>query len=125
MKWLINLLLVFSMLVLQSCGNEEISIPEDVIDKERMAEILADVQLVESTIIVRGDDEKLQNDSLDFYGEVYKRHNIKPGQFERSMKFYSLHPSILEEIYSEVIVTISERLAQLEGTQESDSTEAK
>ena len=125
MKWLINCAIITLLLFLQSCNNEKVTIPEDILGEEEMAEILADVQLVESTIIVRGDDEELQHDSLDFYGAVYERYNITPEQFEKSMKFYTLHPDILEEIYSDVIVTISERLAQLEGTQDSDSSEVK
>ena len=108
-----------------SCNSEHVKIPSDILKQDKMAQVLADVQLVESTIIVRGDDEQLQSDSLNFYSEIFEKHEVDQETFEKSMKYYSLHPELLEGIYDEVIITLSERLAQLEGTQESEENESK
>ena len=109
--------IVFLMLVgLLACSeSNESSLPDMVLPQNEMAIVLADIQLVESTVKVNRDKELLKGDSLNAYNEVFSKNETTKAEFDSSMSYYTNHPLLLEEIYEQVIVILSEKLANYEG----------
>lgn len=97
-------------LVLHSCTNpSEVKVPEHVMPKDKMAEVLVDIHLVEGARVGRD----IMGDSLHsdfYYAKVYEKHSISKADFDTSFSFYSQHPKVMDKIYSRAI----ERLNKME-----------
>jgi hypothetical protein len=111
MKKLLTILL-FSLLF--SCTKQETSIPEDVLPKDKMAEVLTDFQLAETVVRLQLNyKDSITESSL--FDKVFEKHQISKEQFDKSFTFYTKHPTILKEIYDECIVNFTEKQAELQG----------
>jgi hypothetical protein len=118
-KWKRSLLgTCMLILVFFACSNPQAPEGEtDILDKDKMAEMLTDLQLVESVIRISAAEQETNVDSIDYNTAVFERHNISREQFERSMEYYTQHPDQLEEIYDQVIVKLSEKQAGYQGVE--------
>lgn len=115
MKCVKNILILFLVLLL-SCSEktEGVSIPKDIIQKEAMAELLADVQYIEAADAKKIIGIKSREEVYLYYKETFDQHETTQEQFEKSLSFYESHPLILQEIYEDVITILSERKAQIQ-----------
>ncbi len=85
-------------------NDDKIIIPDDVLEKERMIDVLVDLQLVEGALILKRSIGQAYLPLKDFYfNHVFEKHNINREKFERSLDFYKSHLYLLNEIYGEVI----------------------
>ena len=112
-KYLIPVILIIFL----SCNEEQLVIPENVLQHEDMVSVMVDIQLVEVTIgNERKKGEVPKEKILHYYDSVYKSHNINKERFDESFEFYTDHLDLLESVYEEVINELSKRQAELEKT---------
>ena len=89
-------------------------IPNEIIDPDKMADILVDVHLAESMIQESKDDSiKLNKDKVlsGYYGVIMKIHQVSQEEFVNSYNYYDEHPLILHYIHN----TMTERLSLMES----------
>ena len=106
-------ILIFLSLIFIACESNEVSIPDDVIDREEMVLILADIHIAEAT-----SNYKLLNDSVKtniniYYSDIFKKHNITSEQYKTSYDFYLEHPQLFNRMYDEVINELSRRQTEI------------
>ena len=93
---------------------KEISIPENILKQKEMSSLLTDIHIAQSAI-----NNKIVIDSLnytfnDYLNYILKQHKIQKKDFLSSLKFYSEHPDILQEVYDSVLISISRMEAATE-----------
>ncbi len=103
---------IFISIYLHSCNNQPSLLPEGILSKEKMIEILVDVHLAESS----GDSHgftMMQSNKLvaTKYESVMRKHGTTFLQFKTSFDYYMQHPEKFDEVYQEVV----NQLTALEG----------
>lgn len=78
-----------------------------------MAEVLAEMELAQAAY-------KYQNVSQRFdinfmFDEIFKKNKITKKHFETSLKFYSTSPTVMDEIYNETIILLTQKQADSIG----------
>jgi hypothetical protein len=106
-------LAILVLLAIASCENENERVAAEVIDREQFVDILAEVQILEST------HQFIKSKNKDFrldynYQWIYKEYGITEEEFKASVDYYSADPEVFEELFDEVIIKISEKQAELE-----------
>ncbi len=109
---------VFLVCLISCSDNKSISIPDDVLPKDKMAAVMVDLHLLEASINVTGVGPR--NGDIDFPGKsipldinVLKNNNITKVQFEDSFRFYTNNPQLLSEVYQLVLNDLSKMQAEL------------
>ncbi len=110
-----KILLLFTCFLLFSCSEKKaLVIPDSVLSKQKMAEVLLDIHLLESTITVNNtnpDKGSKNNPTPNF--DVLKKNNISKKQYDESFTFYSQHPELLTELYDIILNELSKMQAQV------------
>lgn len=113
MKKVESFLWVIGFLILvASCSESAIKIPDDIIAKDSMVFIMMDIHIAEAGI------KTLPNDSINlnnktYYEFIYKKHSITEEQFQKSLRFYTYNPELLQEIYVKMTEEMSKKEASL------------
>jgi hypothetical protein len=79
-------------------------IPDDVLPKEKMVQMIADIHMVESRVgqlSLRSMDSAYVLEKV-WEEKVYKKYNTDSATYKRSFRFYSENPEYMEEIYNAV-----------------------
>ena len=103
-----NYLIPLFLILLLSCSNNKQEI-DSILSKPIMAEVLAEMELAQAAY-------KYQNISQRFdvnftFDEIYKKNKITKEDFEKSLKFYSTSPKVMDEIYNETIILLTQKQA--------------
>ncbi len=105
-----NALFLFFILMLVACskgGDEEIDVPENILNEERFTKLLVDFALAESTVNLN-----IKNISSDKTDSVYafnplKENGVTKSEYDSAIAFYSKHPLLYKKIYEDVLVALS------------------
>ncbi len=94
-----HLLLLCLIIIAFSCGNNETEVaPAGLLDKNQMAEVMADLSLAEAVINIKTiQNPAFSTDSLVKFN-IFKQHSISRKQFEESIAYYSQHPKEFKEV---------------------------
>ena len=112
MRYFYCLLLIAYCLLCFSCGenNKQVIIPADVLPKEKMAVVIADIHIAEAELYLNS-HQTLQNDSTPHqpadFQKIFAKNSITKGQYDRSIAFYIDHPEQLNEVYEIVLNELS------------------
>ena len=99
------------VIFLSSCTAPSKEKPENLIEKDKLVEILTDIHLADAYLESRSlTDLKIAKDSASYYTFLYKKHNISRGQFVETMNYYSEYPAELEGVYEQVMAILKESL---------------
>ncbi len=91
-----------------ACGPSADKIPDNVLSKDKMKEVLIDIHLLEGIVNVSGFQEDTANAKFKLMQEqLFQKHGIKKIQFDSSMAYYAHHLPQMDEIYEAVMDTIS------------------
>jgi len=110
------LLLVITTFLFSCSEHQTVSIPDNVLNEEKMAAVLVDVHLEESSMNITGVSTNKLNLALSDVSmnmDVLKKNNITKKQFDESFRFYSLHPKMLSEVYQIVLNNLSKMQAEV------------
>ena len=92
--------LLFSLFLLTACQKNKL--PEGVLDEQRMINVLADISVVDGYMSTLMYTDTLRIEGKNYYATVYKNHNISKEVFDKSLKYYSNQPVLLDSMYSKV-----------------------
>ncbi|MBR9999246.1 MAG: DUF4296 domain-containing protein [Cyclobacteriaceae bacterium] len=103
-------LLAFCFLILLSGCVEKDKIPDNIMSKQEMVDFLIDLHIVEARISLA----RFPNDSIKlFFPEIedslYRKHQVTDSLYKKSYQYYLQHISLMEEIYSAVVDSLSLR----------------
>ena len=93
-------LLLISFCLLASCTNKKL--PEGVLDERQMVNVLADLSVIDGYMASLMYTDSLRIKGKNYYATVYKNHNTTKAAFDKSMKYYSTQPVLLDSMYSKV-----------------------
>ena len=112
-----SLLLAPLLLALPACQRpEEPPRPADLLPKERMVLLLADLHLLEARV----ENSRLPPDSsralyLTQQKDLLLKRAVSDSAFQRSYRYYGIHGKDLDDIYGAVIDTLGRREAKLKA----------
>ncbi len=106
--------IVFILSVLIGCSKKEVEVPDDVISRDSMIVILAEIHLAEATIQVLNVDlnDSTKIASFGLYRHIFSKHKITQELFKKSFDFYKSEPAYFHTMYDEVITNLSEDQAK-------------
>ncbi len=87
---------------LYACVDLERNQPKELIEKERMALLLADIHLAESAARLQTLPPKYSSDPDRWFAEILEYHNTDSSAFRASYLWYSEDPSLMLELYEVV-----------------------
>lgn len=94
-------------MLLFACEQEDM--PKDIIDQNKMILIMADLHIMDgymSTIIY---NDTIRKNNKNLYATIYKTHNTTPALYEKSLKYYSMKPALLDSMYNKVQAILDEK----------------
>lgn len=97
---------------LQACQTkpDKVLPPANILSKERMTEILADVHIAEAKSRL-GRIPRAAQDSValaGYYG-VLEKHGLSREEYEKSFDWYTYRPEVMQTLYDDVIALVQER----------------
>lgn len=111
---------IFTCLFLFACAQEKKeSIPSDIIPKQKMADILLDVHLLEAAMSLntyRPDMVANGNHAPAF--DVFKKNKTTEELYNESFEYYAQHPELLNEVYQLVMENLSKMQAEVMNKKE-------
>ncbi|MBK3519588.1 DUF4296 domain-containing protein [Carboxylicivirga marina] len=122
-RYLYTLLIV---LILASCSTRP-RVPGSLPDEEKMAQVLADIYQVESILgqtrlsYNSGKEDKVSG----YYRYVLEEHQMTKVEFDTAMSWYSANPTVLTDVYEEVIEILSRREAEIKNKINKEKDERK
>jgi trehalose-6-phosphatase len=91
-----------------ACGTSVDKIPDNVLSKDKMKNVLIDIHMLEGVINVSGLSADTANAKYKvMQAELFAKHGVKQVQFDSSMAYYARHLADMNEIYAGVIDSIS------------------
>lgn len=94
--------------------------PEGIIPKDRMTSVLEDVHLANSYAANYGDLDTIKHRTSTYLNAIYKKHHIDSVIFNKSLKYYSANPTLLNEIYLQVEKDLSRLQDSIVKAEETD-----
>ncbi|SKB33618.1 DUF4296 domain-containing protein [Daejeonella lutea] len=93
-------ILLLSIFMLTACRRH--AAPEGILEEKQMVEVLTDLSVVDGYMATLLYSDTLRIQGKNYYATVYKNHNTSKAVFDKSMKYYSLQPVLLDSMYSKV-----------------------
>lgn len=119
-------LFLLILTVFSGCSPAEESksrkVPADILQPEDFAEIVADIQIVES--ILRDQKRFGQYDdakAVDLMDEIFDKHGISREKYVESQQFYENNLDLYEQVYEKVITLLTQRQTELTNPAKPDS----
>jgi hypothetical protein len=111
------------LLLTQACdedGGFFSSRPDGVLSKKEMISLMVDIHLEEASL--RSDNHQFDKDEMRNYTrgkylKVFANHGVKPDDFRKSLDYYLLRVSDLDDIYTGVINRLTEMQSELQGSE--------
>lgn len=91
---------ILTFFILTACDSNKL--PEGVLDEQRMINVLADVSVIDGYMSSVMYTDTLKIKGSTYYATVYKNHNISKEVFDKSLKYYSTQPVLLDSMYAKV-----------------------
>lgn len=114
----VSFFLILVLVVLSSCLNkkEAVQPPENLIPREKMTEILYDVQLIEARHQRRLYDqgEQLRDMTLGYYTGLWEKHAISEEQFKVSYDYYMTTPKVMHDIWDEILQRLTREQSEVQ-----------
>ena len=95
--------------MLQCCILACNKIPEGILSKEDMEEVLFDYHLTQGMIDQMNSEERMDNQR--YLDAVFRKHNITEAEFDSSMVWYNRNGVLMKEIYA----NLNKRFKEFEG----------
>jgi hypothetical protein len=98
---------------LSACTKNSTDIPSDIIPKDSMVYIMMDVHLAEAAVKTAAADTNYKLNIRTYYDHIYKKYNTTDSNFNKSLKFYTDNPELLEQIYQKIAEEMSRKEAEV------------
>ena len=107
-------LIIFTFFLF-SCSFSEKKENQNIINASKFGKIIKELHLAEASYeIINKTPKKNSTKKLEQqYGTIFNKHNISAEEFNKSLKFYSSRPDLLEKIYTEIITELKKEKTNL------------
>lgn len=112
-----KILIVLIIFVAVSCDEPSIEKPENLIKKDQMIEMMADIHLAEATFTNRRYSDTLVKNSsqTNFYYSILEKYHVPDSVFEKSFVYYASFPKDFEKLYRQVMNKLNETEQEFSG----------
>lgn len=112
MKNHFSIYILLFFVILSACVSPP-SIPNDVLPKEKMATILAEIHITQTYVsrLNFGSSDSTQVAYNTLEKELFKKQKIDTATYKRSFTFYSAQPEYMTEIYEDVLKKLEKKSA--------------
>jgi len=104
------------LMMVSSCSSlssEDTDIPSDLISRDKMVIILADMQISEAFLDdLRKTGIRTNDSSLLYFQKVFKKNQVSPLEFENSLLYYKKNLEQMDMIYTDVVTRLNELKAK-------------
>ncbi|MFN4811032.1 MAG: DUF4296 domain-containing protein [Bacteroidota bacterium] len=112
-----DLTLFFTALIMLGLGckpaNKQ-SKPKNIIGRDTMVMILADIHLLEASLGIKVFEDRKMNETRNHIKEkIYKKYLVNKIQFRSSYDYYAMQSANIDSIYIDVISEISKQQAEI------------
>lgn len=113
------MLLFLSLFVVFACEKPILEEPENLLERNKMIEMMIDIHLAEAAFQSRRyqDSLFLNATSADFYYSVLQDHQVADSTFEKSFVYYASNPKKFEKMYQDVMNKLNEMEQEYSGRQ--------
>ena len=113
----------FILIFVTACTRDQV--PQGIIENGKMISVLTDIHLVESFVSSAAYDTTTQP-VANYYKVIYNKHHIDSVQLQKSLRYYSKKPELLDTMYYQVLkrLDIMERNENTKVQQRSKAREA-
>jgi hypothetical protein len=113
MKKLLAILLLY---LLASChGRTSAHVPDGIIPPDSMVAILTDVHLLQASIQLGYFQDDTITTVQKAFKDLWKKHHVNEDDYNKSIKYYSYHPILLDPVYEKVMSNLNEQKVELLG----------
>ncbi|MFM7015356.1 MAG: DUF4296 domain-containing protein [Bacteroidota bacterium] len=108
-----GLILITTLLVLCACHKSDEKIPEELIKREQLVPLLADLQYTEAIIQLKNLSYTDSTKAIAYgnYKYIFDKHHIEPATFISTFEWYKAHPKEMSELYKDVLTQLSKDAA--------------
>jgi len=105
-------LLLVGFIFLTACSGEKV--PADILNQQQMIMLMADLHTMDGYMSSMLYTDSIRRKSKDLYATIYSSHNTTEKLYDKSLRYYSMKPVLLDSMYSRVefIMTEKERIIQ-------------
>jgi len=97
-----------------ACKEEKKTLPKDIISKERMVEVITELELVQALSKLKFTSKETVKNRELLFQEIFNEFNITEEQFNNSLKYYAQTPIELSKLYDQAIGKIYKIQAEKE-----------
>ena len=107
--------IIFSFLIItfSSCSKKKVEIPPNVLGREAMIPILADVHIAQAATGNYKAADAVHYNMNEYLPYILRIHHISQAQYDTSLSFYMRHPEIMKDLYDDVIVELSKKQGEI------------
>ncbi|MBW8685468.1 DUF4296 domain-containing protein [Chitinophaga rhizophila] len=116
-----RIIAVCLVLLITACGEAD-KVPADVLPKEKMRDVLLDMNLADSYAGLEEDgisvvvSDSVRKERLKvYYRQILDLHKLTPQEFDHSFKYYESHPDKLKNIYDMMFSMVSKDKESLDA----------
>lgn len=111
-------LIIILLPLLFSCYQEnkvDVKKPDPLLTREKMVEILTDIQMAEGIISYgRTARKNYNNDYKDsLYQRLFDHYHISSTTLKENIAYYNIDPSVMEDIYEDVLENLSKTQSEI------------
>ncbi|HEY9114224.1 MAG TPA: DUF4296 domain-containing protein [Bacteroidales bacterium] len=113
-KYFLLLIVVVSSFSCYHENQETITVPENLLTKDQMVDILTDIQLSEGILTYRRIERlPVNNYGESLYNKVIEEHQLTREQLQQNIDYYNGNPKLMEKIYDEVLGRLNKMQTEL------------
>jgi hypothetical protein len=113
-SFMYRIIAVCLVLLIMACGEAD-KVPKDVLSKEKMRDVLLDMNLADSYSSMADDDQPnvIISDSVRrqrlkvYYRQILDLHKLTPEEFKHSYAYYEAHPNKFKEVYDMMFASVT------------------
>ena len=106
----VKIAVIFLLIFLVGCKEEEIVAPNDLIAEEEFIGIMVELSLIEATRSLHSTKEHKSNTHPTiFYRQLWEDYHVSQDQFERSFAFYRMDLDRIALIYEQVALALKRK----------------
>jgi hypothetical protein len=102
------------LLSIYSC-KQKTQIPSNLLDEDKMVEIITQLEITQAYFKIKSVSPDSISSTNHYqkqqFDSIFKQHNISYEAFNNSLMYYASEPNKIMEIYSQVVVSLSEQQA--------------
>lgn len=103
---------------LSSCHEKKHISGRAFVKRDVLVNVLVDIHLSDAVTNDRSFYRKFEADSIDLLGPILDKYEISQARFDTTMKEYSQHPGLLDEVYNDVLRKLNILLEENEKKEE-------